>query len=297
MSGCGLQSQAPQAPPRQELKTEPAISLHDNKTGKTINIKMEDYVMGVVAAEMNPQWPVNALAAQAILARTFTLKKMQMGGVKAHGTDASTSVEEFQAYAPEKINDNVRKSVAMTRGMVVTFGGDYINGWFHADSGGQTAASAVEGLEYRKEAAPYITSVSDPGTLITEPVNRAWTVRFPSAKVREAVRQVTGKDPGAIRTASIVSQGPSGRAMTVRINDVAVSAPALRLALGNDQIRSSLISKLAVENGLLVVSGKGYGHGVGMSQWGARYLAEHGKKPEEIVNYYFKGVQVKKAWS
>lgn len=294
--GCGLQSRVPQAPPLQ-TKTEPTISLYNHQTGAISKIKMEDYVMGVVAAEMDPGWPVNALAAQAILARTFTLKKIQMGGVKAHGTDASTSVEEFQAYAPEKINDNVRRAVAMTRGMVVTFRGNYINGWFHADAGGQTAASAVEGLAYRKETTPYIISVTDPGSRITEPVNRYWTVRFPLSQVREAVRQAGGKDPGAIRTVTIVDKGPSGRALTVRVNEVTLSAPALRLALGSEKMRSTFIDKLTVEGGTLVISGKGFGHGVGMSQWGARYLAEQGKKAEEIINYYYHGVRLQKAWS
>ena len=71
---------------------------------------------GVVAAEMDTKWPVNALAAQAILARTFTMENIQEGRVRQlRGTDASTSVEEFQAYEPAKINDNVRKAVEMTR--------------------------------------------------------------------------------------------------------------------------------------------------------------------------------------
>ena len=100
--------------------TEPTISLFDNKTGKKQNIKLEDYLAGVVAAEMEPGWPVNALAAQAIIARTFTMENIKAGRIKKlHGTDASTSVEEFQAYDPSRINDNVRKAVKMTRGEVV----------------------------------------------------------------------------------------------------------------------------------------------------------------------------------
>jgi stage II sporulation protein D len=280
----------------QEYKTEPTISLYNNETKKKECIKLEKYLEGVVAAEMDPNWPQNSLAAQAILARTFTLKKIKDGGVKAHGTDASTSVEEFQAYDPSRVNDRVRKAVRDTRGMVLMYQGEYINGWFHADGGGQTAASAIEGLEYRKEKAPYITSVKDPGQAITVPENKSWTARFDLDTVRAKVKETVGNDPGEITSAEIVEKGPSGRAMKVKINSVIISAPALRLALGNEKMRSSLIDKFAVENGQLVIHGKGYGHGVGMSQWGARALAEQGKSPEEIVKYWFKDVELKKLW-
>lgn len=280
----------------QEYTSEPTISLYINETGKTERIKLEKYLEGVVAAEMDPKWPQNSLAAQAILARTFTLKKIKDGGVKAHGTDASTSVEEFQAYDPSRINDKVRKAVRDTRGMVLTYQGAYINGWFHADGGGLTASSAVEGLEYRKEKSPYITSVKDPGQSITVPENKSWTASFDLGTVRQKVKETVGKDPGPVQSAAVLEKGPSGRAMKVQINSVTLSAPALRLALGNEEMRSSFISKFAVENGKLVIQGKGYGHGVGMSQWGARALAEQGKSAEEIVKYWFKDVELEKLW-
>jgi len=280
----------------QDYESEPTISLYINETQKTERIKLEKYLEGVVAAEMDPTWPQNSLAAQAILARTFTLKKIKDGGVKAHGTDASTSIEEFQAYDPSRINDKVKKAVRDTRGMVLLYQGSYINGWFFADGGGQTASSAAEGLEYRKEKAPYITSVKDPGQTITLPENKSWTASFDLPTVRAKVMETVGNDPGPVKSAEILEKGPSGRAMKVKINSVTISAPALRLALGNEEMRSSLINKFAIENGQLVIQGKGYGHGVGMSQWGARALAEQGKSPEEIVKYWFKDVEMKKIW-
>lgn len=278
------------------LQKEPTISLYINETREKKNIKLEDYLLGVVAAEMDTSWPTEALAAQAILARTFTMKKIEAGGVKEHGTDASTDEEEFQAYDPAKINDNVRNAVKMTRGKVVTYQGKYINGWFHADGGGRTAASALEGLAYKEEPTPYIKSVKDPGFAITFPENKSWTTQFPLEQVRRAVQEAAGGDPGQITQAQVVKKGPSGRAMQVKIGTVTISAPALRLALGNDKMRSTLLDKFAVENGQLVIAGKGYGHGVGMSQWGARALAEQGKKPEEIVKYFFQGVDIVKKW-
>jgi len=299
VTGCPKPGKKPQEDVKQRAqvyKEEPTITLYVNESKNKETIKLEKYIEGVVAAEMDPQWPLNSLAAQAILARAFTMKKIKEGGVKAHGTDASTSVEEFQAYDPKKINDRVREAVKMTRGEVLLYKGEYINGWFHADAGGRTAASAAEGLAYKKESAPYITSVKDPGYAITVPENKSWAASFSAEKVRSAVQKTIGKDPGNITSAQIIKKGPSGRAETVKINNLTLSAPALRLALDKEKMRSTLIDKFTIENGQLVVHGKGYGHGVGMSQWGARALAEQEKSPEDIVKYWFKDVELKKLW-
>ncbi len=281
----------------QPQRQEPTISVYMHETGQVRQMKLEEYLLGVVAAEMDPNWPDNALAAQAILARTFTMKKIQEGGVKARGTDASTDIQEFQAYDASGINDKVRQAVQRTRGEVVTYRGRYINGWFFADGGGLTSASAAEGLAFRKEPAPYIHSVKDPGFAITAPENKAWSARIPLSKVRQAVQQATGQDPGAITTARVTARGPSGRATTVQLGKSTISAPALRLAVGSEVMRSTLLTSFRIEGEHLVVSGKGYGHGVGMSQWGARALAEQGKSPEDIVRYFFRGVKIEKHWN
>lgn len=293
--GCRQAAKKPEAPDN-KMGQEPVISLYIHETGETKQIPIEEYLEGVVAAEMDPNWPDEALAAQAILARTFTMKKIEEGGVKAHGTDASTDVEEFQAYNPERINDKVRRAVQRTRGEVVTYEGKYINAWFHADSGGKTAASAVEGLEFRREPAPYIKSVEDPGHAITVPENKSWTATFSPEEVRQAVRQATGNDPGPVTGVEIVKRGPSGRVTSIRVNNTTLSGPALRLALGSEVMRSTLLDDIGVEQGQVVIRGKGYGHGVGMSQWGARALAEQGKKAEEIVTYFFRDVKIEKRW-
>ncbi len=291
-----IKKQAP-APKPAPLADEPTISLYINKTGEKKSIKLEEYVQGVVAAEMDTKWPVNALAAQAILARTFTMENIKAGRVKQlHGTDASTSVEEFQAYDPSKINDNVRKAVEQTRGMVVTYKDNYIHAWFSACDGG-ISATAEEGLAFTKEPVPYVKGgVRDGCLAITESKNKAWEARIPASQVRAAVQKVTGKDPGPITSASIEKKGPSGRAEQVRVGNTLIGGPALRLALGSEKVRSMLLTDIHVEGGQLVLKGKGFGHGVGMCQWGAKLLAEQGKSPEEIVGTYFKDVEIKKQW-
>lgn len=301
LAGCaGAKKLLPgeQGPGKQPGK-EPAIRLYINETGETKTIKMEEYIQGVVAAEMDPKWPVNALAAQAILARTFTLKQIKdKGGVPKYNTDASTSVEEFQAYDQSRINDNVRQAVKMTRGEVVKYKNDYINAWFSACDGG-VGASAAEGLSYKKEETPYIKAGVEDGCLsITVPENVKWTAKFPLATVRTAVQQVTGNDPGDINADNIrvAKRGPSGRAETLKIGTQDVGGAALRLALGNEKMRSIYLDNMWIDGGNLVMTGKGYGHGVGMCQWGAKKMASEGKTPEQIIQFYFKDISIEKEW-
>ncbi len=283
------------SPLNQRYQEEPTVSVYFADTGDVQDMRLEEYLMGVVAAEMDPEWPSEALAAQAIVARTFTLKKMEEGGVEERGTDASTDIEEFQAYDADKINENVRQAVAATRGEIASHEGELINGWFHADGGGLTAGSAAEGLAFTGEA-PYIHSVEDPGFEITLPENKSWTASFPISQVRQAVQEVTGSDPGEITTVEVVEEGPSGRATKVNVGEVTVSGPGLRLALGSTEMRSTLWNEITIQGGELVVSGQGYGHGVGLSQWGARAMAEQGETPEDIVMYFFNNVTIEHLW-
>lgn len=295
LAGCTTAQRSPGG--QRVTGEEPTITLYIAETGQKKQIKMEEYIKGVVAGEMDPNWPIEALAAQAILARTFTLERMKStDGVPEEGADASTNEKEFQAYQPEKISDNVSKAVDKTRGEVVKHQGKYIKAWFFADGGGRTAATAEEGLAYTKEPSPYIQSVTDPGFRITAPENKAWTAEFPLNYVRQAVTKATGKDLGTITQAKINKKGPSGRATSLKIGTSEISGPALRIALGTEKMRSTLLTGFRIGNGKLIISGKGFGHGVGMSQWGARALAEQGKSAEDIIRYFYKNVEINKEW-
>ncbi|MDW7674000.1 MAG: SpoIID/LytB domain-containing protein [Bacillota bacterium] len=297
LTGCPQRQQKPepeqQAPA--QLEEEPEITVYMHETGETQTMAIETYLQGVVAAEMDPEWHEEALAAQAIIARSFTMKKIEEGGVEARGTDASTDINEFQAYSAERVNDRVIQAVTRTAGEVALHNGQYINAWFHADAGGVTA-TAKEGLNFQDDEPPYIHSVEDRGQEITVEENKAWEVRFSLSQVAAAVQEITGSNPGSITSAEIVETGPSGRATLVRLGETELHAAALRLGLGSTEMRSTLLDKFTVEGSQLVVAGKGYGHGVGMSQWGARAMAEDGISAEEIVSHYFKDVEIAKLW-
>lgn len=293
LAGCGGQRPtAPKAAQNNWLRDDAVISLYQHETGEIVEIPLREYLYGVVAGEMDVNWPVEALAAQAIMARTFTLEKIEDGGVVARGTDASTDIKEFQAYHAENVNDTVKKAVDETANLVAVYDGQLIKAWFFADGGGRTAASAAEGLAYDKEETPYIQSVEDPGFALAENPNRAWETYFSMAQVADAVEQITGTRQEQFQTVSIAEQGPSGRATQYQFDEITVSAPALRLALGGETMKSNLVDEINLQDGQLMIKGRGYGHGVGMSQWGARALAEQGKSAEEIVQYFFKDVEI-----
>lgn len=300
-SGCsmfkGPQQKPGAPPPPQQTKqgSEPQITVYMHETGEKKTMNMEDYITGVVAGEMKNDWPVEALAAQAIIARTFTLEAIEgKGGVPAHGTDASTDIKEFQAYNAQAVNDNVKNAVAMTRGMVITYQGKPVKTWFHASAGGVTAG-AKEGLNYREAEPPYIQSVQSPDDLAPADVQN-WTAGFAKTEVMKALGEM-GQKLDKIDSVEIGEKGASGRTTTLVFNkNVSVNGPDFRVRLDSTKLKSMLLDKVEVSGDTVKFSGKGYGHGVGMSQWGAHKMAKEGKKPEEIVGYYFKGVTIEKRW-
>lgn len=283
-TACGDKSRA--------IKANETISVYLHESGEIAEMPLEEYLYGVVAGEMDVNWPKEALAAQAILARTFTLEKMERGGVKEHNTDASTDIAEFQAYNAEKINDRVKAAVDETAGEVVTYKGKLIKAWFFADAGGLTASSAEEGLSYNKTETPYIQSVDDPGANLEDNENRHWEVRFSLEEVGAAFESIGIDKPQKLSTAEIAEYGASGRAVSLKINEAKVPAVAFRLAIGSEKMKSTMIEDIAIKDGELYIAGRGYGHGVGMSQWGAKALAEQGRDAEEIIEYFFRDIEI-----
>ncbi|MGI6658600.1 MAG: SpoIID/LytB domain-containing protein [Dethiobacteraceae bacterium] len=275
---------------------EPQLRLYRADKGTVETVKIEDYIQGVVAAEMDPSWPQEALAAQAIIARSFTLQKIaENGGVPNRNAHASTDIKEFQAYDVSRINDNVRKAVEATRGQVAVYGDEFIRGWFHAYAGPRTAM-AREGLEFKGANPPYIQIVDSPAEDVIPEEEKRWQESFPLSQIRSATREITGKDPGEVKKMEIAEKGPSGRVIRFRVNDVEVSGPQLRLALDSTVMRSTFVEEIKISGNKVTMKGSGYGHGVGMCQWGARALAEKGRSAEEIVNYYYRNIKIVKLW-
>lgn len=271
-----------------------AIRLYIAESGSIEKTSLEKYLEGVVAGEMNPSWPIEALRAQAILARTYTLKFISEKKSSHEGADISTDIKEAQAYAPDKVSKNVRDAVSSTRGMVlVSDENELINAWFHSHSGGKTAG-AKEGLNFASDEPDYISSVSGMENDEADIAAAEWTAEFSTPELSE-ILSTLGVSVKTVHSFTTLEKGTSGRATVFAVNGSEVNAAEFRIAAGSTKMRSTLLSGLYItENGGVVMSGKGYGHGVGMSQWGAYAQAQAGKSGEEIAEYYFSNVKVAK---
>lgn len=297
LAGCPQGGQRKPAIPQkinQGENQEPVLNVYVAEDEELREYKFEDYVAGVLAGEMHTDWPENALAAQAILARTFALKFVQEKESRFEGAHISTDIEEAQAWSAEAVNDRVREAVRRTRGQVVVHKNDFINAWFHAHAGGQTA-TAKEGLAWKEREPAYIQVVDSPDSPDAPPEDARWTASFSKQQVVEGLKEI-GVDPGDFDSIEIVDRGPSGRASTIRIGNAEVAGADFRIALGSTEMKSTKLTGIEVNGDQVTMSGEGYGHGVGMSQWGAYQMAKDGRSPEEIIQHYFKDVQIVRMW-
>ena len=273
----------------------PTIIVYDVAERDYKRLNIEDYVMGVLAGEMRNDWPMEALKAQAILARTFVLKFISEKQSKYDGADISTDISEAQAYAPDQINERIEKAVSETRGQVLSAGGELPYAWFHAHSGGKTELP-VEGLDYDQENPSYLRVVESPDSDSAPTTVKNWSATFTANQVARAAKEA-GVDMGSTVTSiEAGKKSESGRTIYFLINGRQVSAPALRLQLDSTVLKSTLISSVELKDGRVTFTGSGYGHGVGMSQWGAYALALDGRTAEEIISWYFTGVGVATVW-
>lgn len=292
LSACEKQDDSIEIRKRDILKGEPEIivKLLDGQERK---MGLEEYITGVVAGEMQAGWPENAYAAQAIIARTFALKHMSDNDTNI----ISGSYQFAQEYQPEKISGEIEKAVKRTRGEVIVYEDEYINAWFHASAAGQTTSARV-GLAYQEEEPPYITSVKSPDDQAPEDIKN-WQASFTRIEIEETLKKL-GKGVGTLRDIEIDGKDETGRAIKFKFNgsagDVTIEAAVFRNELNPEKLRSTMIKELEKSEDTYMFSGSGFGHGVGMSQWGAYALAKEGKSPEEIIRHYYRDIEIVKEY-
>lgn len=283
------------------VKAEPTLRVYVTAEKAVREMPLETYVEGVLAGEMKNDWPMEALKAQAILARTFVLKFIQDKESKYPDADISTDIEEAQAYDASAVNDRIRQAVADTRGLVLKSGGELPYAWFHAHSGGKTDLATV-GLGWDEAEPPYThstdgmepQSAEDPQALRDA---QNWACSFPFEEMESALRKLGQDVELTDRTVIAIGEtGESGRAKTIEVDGQSVDAADLRIALGSTKMRSTWLNSLSLRDSQVYMSGRGYGHGVGMSQWGAYGMAQQGRTANEIVRHYFRDVTVEREW-
>ncbi|HRY13327.1 MAG TPA: SpoIID/LytB domain-containing protein [Syntrophomonadaceae bacterium] len=279
--------ESPLAPEVTQYKSEPNITLYLSDTGQKQELKLEEYLKGVVAAEIGPKFPMEALKAQAIVARTMTLALLnyENGTRGKHGTDASDEHTEFQAYDAKKITPEIAKAVDETRGQVLTYQGKFLYALFSSASAEKTA-SIEEGFPKLKDkASAYIVPVETKGLQAAPEKYRDWTVKVP----RSTIKQIMGAKAGSLDDIRIGEKGPSGRALTIVAGSASIPAVDLREEVGFDKLFSTYFTSVGVEGNNVVFKGKGWGHGCGMEQWGAYVMANEGQNARAIVEHYYPG--------
>lgn len=314
-------------------------SLAESDVTLINELPLDEYLYGVVASEMSPSWPLEALKAQAVAARSYALATI--GRHSDYGFDLCNG-EHCQVYkGMEQEDSNIIEAVAATSGRILTYEGKVITAFFHSTSGGHTEDSEnVWGTR-----TEYIRGVEDTYSLGSPYDN--WTLELDKSEIKEKLAKANA-DLGEIVDIRILEVSQFGRVLCLEVKgtkdtrvfekekirtvlgttalksiwyklktdaDIFVSGSMLEpagqgrassmyvvSAAGNTKIGSSA-RKISVKGmsstkaynavpGIYTFEGKGYGHGLGMSQYGAKGMAEAGNNYVEILEHYYKGAKV-----
>ena len=283
------------------------------------HVPLEAYLPSVVASEMPASWPQAALRAQAVAARTYALRQRK----PAAAFDLSATVSSQVYKGVEAETASTRQAVASTRGQVLMFGPGLANTVFHSSAGGSTENSG----DLWSQQLPYLVSVPDFDQ--HSPVH-AWEQRLEPEQLQKAFGEIGGAQridvlattgSGRVRQARVT--GPAGtlvltgaqlrsrlglKSTMVRFEVLAPQLAALPASL---PVLPPLMPRAADQSGLvepaitpdqvpvqlpppsLLAIGRGFGHGVGMSQWGAQGMANRGQSYEQILHHYYRGAELR----
>lgn len=240
-------------------------------------VDIEDYLFSVLPSEMPSKWPLEALKAQSIAARSYVMANL--GKHRANGYDVRASVSD-QAYTGVlKESDRTNQAVLETSGMIMKHDNKVVSAFFHSSGGGRTEVSQNV---WSKEL-PYLKSVRD---FDHSSPHHSWKKGFKRSTVEAKL---------GLPKDSLVAMFPIERSPSKRVKTLLVITDTKADLLKGTKVRSLLglpgtNFNLNYENGSYVFAGQGFGHGLGLSQWGAKVLAEHGYNAGQILKYYYKDV-------
>jgi stage II sporulation protein D len=262
------------------------LDLVKNGEGLAVvnEVPLEDYLVGVLRAEVGDKWPPEALRAQAIVARTYAAYHRVLSAAKPYHIVASTAHQQYAGRVPPA--SPLWGAVRETAGQVLLWEGELFPAFYHTESGGYTedprtvfAARNMPGLKpVRCEF-----SVGSP--------HFYWSLDLKLADLAEILRR-NDVNVGSVSAIDISERTPSLRAATVTVRgtrgSVRLRGNDFRRMIGYDTFKSTLFA-VAVDAPWAHFSGRGYGHGVGMCQWGAKGMAELGRTARQILEFYYPG--------
>ncbi len=251
--------------------------------GKVLNLELEEYVLGVVGAEMPASFPIEALKAQAILARTYALRALEKNiqltnNSSTQNYKTNEELKKMWGSSYSTYYNKIKSATENTKGMYLTYQGEIIEAVYHSTSNGVTEdAKNVWG-----NSVPYLVSVSSP-----------YDKESPSF-IKEAFFSYTelsnklGFTVSSETSFEVLSKTEGERVRDLQIGTQVYNGVTLRNLLG---LRSATFEIVKKEDGITFVT-KGYGHGVGMSQYGASGMAKNGSSYASILKHYYPGVTI-----
>ena len=244
-------------------------------------LPLEEYLQGVLPYEMSYSWPLEALKAQAVAARTYTLKSIE--NTKNNSFDLYSDVRSQMYKGSAKVYDSVKQAVDATKGQVLKYDKKLFYTYYHANCGGHTdsppwLASAIKPLQGAKCG------------YCAHGAGATWKHTLSKETVNNFLKK--NKIAGTIKSVKIASKYPSGRAKDLKITTTKttknIPCNTFRVGVGSTKFKSCFITNI---NGL-TFSGKGYGHGAGLCQEGAKGMAEAGKNYKDILKQYYPGANL-----
>lgn len=267
---------------KEEVKEEIKLALKDTSTGEIKNIELEDYIVGVVAGEMPASFNEEALKAQAIASRTYAMYKMKnSNGTYDLVTDKTNQVyiteDKMKSLWQENFDyyfEKIKKAVYDTKDLIMTYNGDIILSLYFARSNGKTEdAIAVFGSNQE-----YLKSVESPEENLTSEVTIS----------KDKFCNKLNISCDAINISNVLKSS-SGRINSLNINGKTFKGTEIRTLF---DLKSTDFD-ITIDSEIKFIT-KGYGHGVGMSQYGANKLAQNGKNYEEILKHYYQNINIEK---
>lgn len=254
-------------------------------TGETINIALEDYVIGVVGSEMPALFNIEALKAQSVAARTYALKKTSMGATLTATTSdqvykTNDQLKAMWGNSYDTYYNKVKNAVLVTKGEVMAYNGNYIDALYFSTSNGRTE----DPIYVWSYTQPYLKSVDSKWDIGTTFFNATKTIS------KSEISSKLGVNLTSISEITINSLTTGGRVNSVTIAGKEFTGVQIRTLLG---LRSADFTVSESGNNIVFTT-KGWGHGVGMSQYGANGMANAGYSYSQILKHYYTGISIVK---
>lgn len=247
---------------------------------QAINIvNLEDYLLSVLPSEMPSAWPLEALKAQSIAARSYALANLNKHAKDGYDLGSGTEDQVYRGVLQEKERTN--KAVQETTGLVMTHNNKIVPAFYHSSSAGYTEAHP------NNSKLTYLKSIHDYDQ--TSP-HSAWRLSFSAGQLAQSLGPSVGRVLGVMAVERTQSQRVKTLMLMGETTNTLISGDAVRKALKLPSTNFNVICDS--QSGNYVFSGQGFGHGMGMSQWGARSLAEHGWGAGEILHHFYRDVHV-----